>query len=98
VALICAVAPANADKRVALVIGNDRYANLAANEQLQKAVNDARAVGGALKQIGFDVISGENLGRLCRECPHILTAENSAARFRPICPSLSGRTNRRTSS
>src|SRR5215468_7563277 len=63
-ALACALAPAYAEKRVALVIGNDRYANLAANEQLQKAVNDARAVGGALRQLGFEVMSGENVGRL----------------------------------
>jgi hypothetical protein len=39
------------------------YANLPADEQLKKAVNDARAVGDALRQIGFEVISGENLGR-----------------------------------
>jgi hypothetical protein len=62
-ALVCALSPAHAGKRVALVIGNDRYANLPAHEQLQKAVNDARAVGGALRQIGFEVILGENLGR-----------------------------------
>ncbi len=62
-ALVCAFAPAYAEKRVALVIGNNSYANLPANEQLQKAVNDARAVGGALKAVGFDVIQGENLGR-----------------------------------
>jgi uncharacterized caspase-like protein len=62
-ALLAAFATAHAEKRVALVIGNDRYANLAANEQLQKAVNDARAVGGVLRQIGFDVVAGENLGR-----------------------------------
>jgi hypothetical protein len=62
-ALTAAVAPADAEKRVALVIGNDHYANLAAHEQLQKAVNDARAVGGALRRIGFEVIAGENLGR-----------------------------------
>jgi formylglycine-generating enzyme required for sulfatase activity len=62
-ALACAPAPSHAEKRVALVIGNERYANLTANEQLQKAVNDARAVGGALKVLGFDVVSGENLGR-----------------------------------
>jgi formylglycine-generating enzyme required for sulfatase activity len=61
--LLCTLAMAHAEKRVALVIGNERYANLAANEQLRKAVNDARAVGVALKQIGFDVIEGENLGR-----------------------------------
>jgi hypothetical protein len=62
-ALLCAVETAHTEKRVALVIGNDRYANLSDQEQLRKAVNDARAVGSALKQIGFDVISGENLGR-----------------------------------
>jgi hypothetical protein len=62
-ALACALVPAHAEKRVALVIGNDRYANLAANEQLQKAVNDARAVGKALTQLGFEVMSGENVGR-----------------------------------
>jgi uncharacterized caspase-like protein len=62
-ALVCALTPARAEKRVALVIGNDRYANLPAHDQLQKAVNDARAVGGALKQIGFEVMSGENVGR-----------------------------------
>ena len=42
------VAPGHAEKRVALVIGNDRYANLPADQQLKKAVNDARAVGNAL--------------------------------------------------
>jgi uncharacterized caspase-like protein len=62
-ALARALAPAHAEKRVALVIGNDRYTNLSDHEQLRKAGNDARAVGGALKQIGFDVISGENLSR-----------------------------------
>lgn len=60
--LVC-VASAYAEKRVALVVGNERYRNLAAGEQLAKAVNDARAVGGALRQLGFDVVSGENLDR-----------------------------------
>jgi hypothetical protein len=41
------------------VVGNDRYASLPAHEQLQNAVNDAHAVGGALRHIGFDVIAGE---------------------------------------
>jgi hypothetical protein len=62
-ALICALPPARAEKRVALVIGNDRYANLAAGEQLRNAANDARTIGAALKDIGFDVIADENLGR-----------------------------------
>jgi uncharacterized caspase-like protein len=48
---------------VALVIGNNRYANLPAGEQLQKATNDARSVSGALQQVGFEVILGENLDR-----------------------------------
>jgi predicted metalloprotease len=63
-ALLVALTSAHAEKRVALVIGNDRYANLPADQQLRKAVNDARAVGDALGRIGFDVIRGENLGRL----------------------------------
>jgi uncharacterized caspase-like protein len=57
------VLPSYAEKRVALVIGNNVYANLPADQQLQKAVNDARAVGDALSGIGFQVIRGENLGR-----------------------------------
>ncbi len=56
-------APAMAEKRVALVIGNDHYANLGADRQLLKAVNDAQAVGDALAKIGFSVIRGANLGR-----------------------------------
>src|SRR5882672_7434157 len=55
--------PSLAQKRVALVVGNDAYQNLPADQQLQKAVNDARAVGSALARLGFEVIRGENLGR-----------------------------------
>jgi nucleotide-binding universal stress UspA family protein len=62
-AALFAFAPAHAEKRVALIVGNDRYANLPDHEQLRKAANDARAVGESLRQIGFDVIVGENLGR-----------------------------------
>ena len=48
VMLVClGVLPSYAEKRVALVIGNDRYANLPADQQLRKAGNDARAVGDA---------------------------------------------------
>jgi hypothetical protein len=43
-----------AGKRVALVIGNDSYANLSAEEQLQKARNDARATKATLDKLGFD--------------------------------------------
>jgi uncharacterized caspase-like protein len=62
-AILLSLAPAQAERRVALVVGNDRYANLAADRQLQKAVNDARAVGDALARLEFEVIRGENLTR-----------------------------------
>jgi hypothetical protein len=52
--------PASAAKRVALVIGIDAYDNL---PTLQKAVNDEKAVAGALTRLGFDVVTGENLSR-----------------------------------
>jgi uncharacterized caspase-like protein len=60
--VLCAT-PGHADKRVALVVGNDRYVNLSADQQLRNAMNDARAVGDVLRKLGFDVIRGENLGR-----------------------------------
>ena len=55
--------PALAQDRIALVVGNDRYPNLGENQQLAKAVNDARAVGDALEKLGFSVLRGENLDR-----------------------------------
>jgi Caspase domain len=52
--------PAHAAKRVALVIGNNDYKNV---PKLQKAVNDARAMGETLKQLGFRVMVAENQTR-----------------------------------
>ena len=43
---------------MALVIGNDAYQQV---PKLQKAVNDARAVGDTLKDIGFEVAVIEGL-------------------------------------
>ncbi len=57
------VAPLLAQDKIALVIGNNEYPHLAPDQQLQKAVNDARAVGDALEKIGFTVIRGANLDR-----------------------------------
>jgi formylglycine-generating enzyme required for sulfatase activity len=59
-ALLTFVASAAAEKRIALVIGNDRYVNLT---DLQKAVNDAEVVGNTLQALGFEVVRGQNLGR-----------------------------------
>src|ERR1700761_303912 len=52
--------PAYADKRVALVIGNNDYKNV---PKLQKAFNDARTMGATLKQLGFTVMVAENQTR-----------------------------------
>src|SRR5262249_46207963 len=53
-------APAHAEKRVALVIGNNDYRNV---PKLQKAVNDARTTGHTLKHLGFEVMVAENQNR-----------------------------------
>jgi hypothetical protein len=59
-ALTTFAAPAFADKRVALVIGNNDYRNV---PKLQKAVNDARIMGDALRGLGFQVMVAENQTR-----------------------------------
>src|SRR3982075_2033724 len=59
-ALVALAAPAHAEKRVALVIGNNDYKNV---PKLQKAVNDARTMGDTLKQLGFTVMVAENQTR-----------------------------------
>jgi hypothetical protein len=59
-ALLALSAPAHAEKRVALVIGNNDYKNV---PKLQKAVNDARTMGDTLKQLGFSVMVAENQNR-----------------------------------
>ncbi|MEH2569479.1 caspase family protein [Bradyrhizobium sp. AZCC 2289] len=58
--LVVFSAPAHAEKRVALVIGNNDYKNV---PKLQKAVNDARTMGDTLKQLGFNVMVAENQNR-----------------------------------
>ncbi|MBN8978754.1 MAG: caspase family protein [Rhizobiales bacterium] len=61
VALLTVVAsPALAEKRIALVVGNNDYRNV---PKLQKAVNDARAMGDTLKKLGFEVMVAENQTR-----------------------------------
>jgi len=58
--LVMLAVPAEAAKRVALVIGNNDYKNV---PKLQKAVNDARTMGDTLKQLGFSVMLAENQTR-----------------------------------
>ena len=59
-ALAAFTPPAQAEKRVALVVGNNDYKNV---PKLQKAVNDARTMGDTLKRLGFSVMVAENQTR-----------------------------------
>jgi len=54
------VAPAKADKRVAFVVGNGAYKNVA---QLPNPPIDAKAMAAVLRNVGFDVVEGSNLTR-----------------------------------
>ena len=45
-------------KRPALVVGNDNYQPL---RKLHNAVNDARAMSGALREVGFEVVEVEDV-------------------------------------
>jgi uncharacterized caspase-like protein len=61
--LICmafAANPAMAEKRVAFVVGNGAYKNVA---QLPNPPVDAKAMAAALRNVGFDVVEGTNLTR-----------------------------------
>jgi uncharacterized caspase-like protein len=61
--LICmafAANPAMAEKRVAFVVGNGAYKNVA---QLPNPPVDAKAMAAVLRNVGFDVVEGTNLTR-----------------------------------
>ena len=51
---------ASAEKRVALVVGNNAYDSV---PKLEKAVNDAKAVSSSLQALGFQVQLATDLGR-----------------------------------
>lgn len=60
IAMVAATAPAFSQERVALVIGNGKYAHTGA---LPNPPNDARDVAATLRDIGFDVSQGSDLDR-----------------------------------
>lgn len=62
--LLGASVPAVSQERVALVIGNGSYAHAGA---LPNPSNDARAVGAALREVGFEVLQGSDLDRNAME-------------------------------
>jgi uncharacterized caspase-like protein len=55
---LLSIVPATAEKRIALVVGNSKYVEVA---QLPNPANDATAIATALKDAGFEVILGLNL-------------------------------------
>ncbi len=59
-AYIFSAAFAHAERRVALVLGNGDYKHAV---KLPNAPNDAEAMAGMLKSLGFDVVFGQDLGR-----------------------------------
>ena len=63
VSLMCmalSVSAAKADRRVAFVVGNGTYKNVA---QLPNPPIDAKAMAATLRNVGFEVIEGSNLTR-----------------------------------
>jgi hypothetical protein len=52
---VCSSAPANAEKRVALVIGNSHYKNVT---PLDNPVNDAKLMAETLRALGFVIVGG----------------------------------------
>lgn len=63
ISLMCmalSVSAAKADRRVAFVVGNGAYKNVA---QLPNPPIDAKAMASTLRNVGFEVIEGSNLSR-----------------------------------
>ncbi len=58
--LLVSATVAKADKRVAFVVGNGAYRNVAA---LPNPAIDAKAMARVLRNVGFDVVEGTNLSR-----------------------------------
>src|SRR5262245_4858347 len=58
--VIGSTAPAQAQKKVALLIGNNRYQHV---PELKTAINDAHSLAEVLRKLGFSVIVAENQSR-----------------------------------
>lgn len=80
---ICAVSAAQAERRVALVIGNSAYEHTAS---LENPKNDAKAISAALERLDFEVLTGldaniqEMIG-LVREFSRVLEGADVALFF-----------------
>ncbi|MGA2288484.1 caspase family protein [Bradyrhizobium sp.] len=60
ICMLLAAQAAKADKRVAFVVGNGAYRNVA---QLPNPPIDAKAMASVLRNVGFDVVEGTDLAR-----------------------------------
>src|SRR5215813_8643534 len=60
IAMMFSAQSAMAEKRVAFVVGNGAYKNVA---QLPNPPVDAKAMAGVLRNVGFEVVEGVNLTR-----------------------------------
>jgi hypothetical protein len=60
ICMMFAASAANAERRVAFVVGNGTYKNVAA---LPNPPIDAKAMASALRNVGFEVVEGTNLTR-----------------------------------
>jgi hypothetical protein len=58
--MMLSASAANAERRVAFVVGNGAYKNVA---QLPNPPVDAKAMAGVLRNVGFEVVEGTNLTR-----------------------------------
>lgn len=72
-AMFFAFGSAQAERRLALVMGNDAYENVT---KLKKAVNDAKGIGDTLSGLGFEVTTATNLSR--REMNQALQTFNNS--------------------
>ena len=52
---LAAIHPANAEKRIALVVGNSAYRNV---PPLTNPVNDAKLIAETLRSLGFELVGG----------------------------------------
>ena len=62
-AFISLALPVRAERRIALVIGNDTYDKLDSRAQLRKAKSDAAAMAATFRVLGFDVIQKDDVTR-----------------------------------
>src|ERR1700704_7089618 len=58
--MMLSASAANAERRVAFVVGNGAYKNVA---QLPNPPVDAKAMAAVLRNVGFEVVEGTNLTR-----------------------------------